>query len=505
MRFIQWTRNSFNLSMKFMRVKARRYRLLAASLSIALCFSGAAYSLPDKDLLIDLNSVRIEEGKKVKVGEDQEVDENEYLIVCGQHCAFQAASEVMAATQVYFQHYKESTKGAATEARRKKVIACNEGDETACDEEVLDSMLHYMVGLEIRDNYLFNRTSGKNMDSTIEDYTWESASEGMEDQDSTGETRNQPWLTGEGGYADIPEDQRPYLPTAERDNFRFDLGALEAAQSEVEKLAELDADFVKQYRAFFDNYRKPEDRLFAKLRATGEGNDRAIAAEGQVKDTKKWVADYEWVDGEDGNKVLTAADFDEARRDSITQGFDRVRQRAQNALQVQRGPQALGGTLESITDRPRIFERGRDKTNNVRAQQGLDLIERGIAKGEVSPTTRLSDIKEAGVRAALEGFAVSLGTSAGKVDITVGDLQEAMKSQLKTNTPLPSSGAKEYQAALDNAADINKEISKFIDQEKARNEAATDGSTVDTTYTFDVAKFDEFLDQIWPTGEKKTL
>lgn len=515
---------TFNSIQKFCQF----WRLPILAFFVASLFTTAAYSVPDPDAdpnepailgAIRPNAVRSGAGERevtapldpnadIKVGRDKTIKGEEYLSICGQSCAFDTAAEMMTATQVYFQHFKGSTRAATSAARKAKVQACTEG-KGACDTDVLDSMTHFIIGKEIRDNFLINATNYENMKSL--DY------EGQPESNDTGESRYAPWLTGEGTWEVVDKDMLPELPDSDRDHFRFDLGDFEKnAQSEKERLEELDPDFVEAYQNFFNTYRRPEERLFAKARKV-DGDERALASDDGAAGgaSQRYAVDYDAVENEKGEKVLRPKEINEALAKEVGDGFEKVRGLArgegadyeQLAARLNLNADSPDGKKTVLA--PAAFETELDETIAESNQKFIDVVN---ALEESERSLKIRDIPEGGPR---DAILLALQSASGLnqkdfEDKSLGDLAAQLQSVIDAGAVAQAEAggaapSRKYQTAFDNALLVNEQVEKFIEQTDDIRSSRKDGDPdLNRSYRIDVAKFDAFLDQIWPTDASGT-
>ncbi len=486
-------------------------RLVLGSFLIAILFSTAAHSLPKFGPKID--AVEIDSDVKIKVSEKEEIDPKQYLINCGQRCAFQTASEVMAATQVYFRHYKESTKKSMSKSRQDKVRKCMAGDKQACDSnDVLDSMMHYMVGLEIRDGFLRTASALNNMNSKIGDYEWQSASEGSDDPNSTGETRYEKWFSGKGTWEVMDKDKLPIFPTEDRDNFRFNLADFEDIESEKDKLEELDPDFVKDYQAFFNNFRRPEDRFFARARKA-DTNIRTLATEdgdtesNDANASSRFVADFVGGKNEAGETILVPADFEKDLAAEVASGFERVRGQAQAFLKTARKARNPQGILQvGNGKRPAIFRNDLDKTAIDQNRDFIKQIEFEAAKTGTDLNTPIKDIPGKAGETIRESLALNPSIKPETIaNGTLTNVISELQASITQGTTAPAGAQAIQQAAYDNVKRINDHVTQFIQGTEKLNKGRTEDTRTVRAYAIDIPAFDKFLDQIWPTEARGTL
>ena len=430
---------------------------------------------------------------RIGVKEDQVKKRSEYLIGCGQSCSFATAAETMVALQIYFQDYKAST-GEAKKAKRKALVVrcldkpgtCNKEDQL----KLLDSSLHYTFGRQIRAAYLENNTNRINLrtlgfnpdtDTTGRDlYNTEDKEAWIERREALAESvpfalrewlknsRPNKGLTG----IEIKEFTR-FIDFRNRDNFQFDLN--EFQENEEDKLKELDPEFYAEYSQFLNGYVGPEDRLFAAYRSVKAVDDggRAIArADNELKEVQHRV-------DKEGNVILNELQLAEVQGQHSV-GSAALQGAAEQAIKVTKSKDGK----DTLEKQPAFFN-----PKDFFAKQRIKELESIIANlNEGATFASFTNTKGVNVRSAL----LSMGFT--PEEITPGSEGAFLKKAREQLTELKALKKKDENPGL-----IAREINQKVDAALLEQRERETDKEKELTYQMDIAKFDEFLDKLWPS------
>lgn len=422
--------------------------------------------------------------REVEILPDKKKSADEYLVNCGQACAFETAKEAMALTAIYFQRDKISTQIVTDKEHRENVKFCTENAAACRMKEdrkrmFLNSALHYNFGKFVRNAYVENSTNQENMWSIDYDRT---RKDDDEYKKSFVESPYYNWYTGDSTYKTL-KDKAAFMPSdfRKRDNFQFDLAAFPEKETDIQKMQELDPKFADEYRAFFSNYTPPNERFFAKVRRVDDTGRTPASTTKKNKDLDD-SADFVYETEKEGKLALHEGVKRDVER-GMGGGNESLKAAAKDAVESPDG--------KSFPKAPDIFKPD-DLYFKIRDRQLEKMAEDLKGGGQLTVNTNLDELRKDPqkyelVRQQLAELRVkSELIRAGNVAKIIDDLQRLRNENKKDE--------EKGKHSRKIAEDLNQLVQTRLDESKR------DGKEK-VTLTFDIDKFDAFLEEIWPTDE----